>query len=386
MAKLSVVIPVYNVESYLWECLDSVVNQTLTDIEIILVDDGSTDGSTEICRSYVERDARIKFLRQENTGVSAARKNGAMLASGQYVGFVDADDYISLDLYEKLLERIGNCDLAVSGWFGDADSRVKRFEYMPQGIYETPEQMKYLIDNMIRFGKTNHQGLWFIWNKLYRRELVELVFKRIGTNLFFGEDSDFLYRYILQCKAVCITDVCGYYYRWRDHSAWRTVRRDYLININELYLSLYEVFQAHPYAESLMEQLQHWMLWLMLNAPRIMGFSAKSRVAEYISPFLNTMTDKRVALYGAGLVGQDYYLQMQKVKGCKPVIWVDKRWDYYQGQFPVSPVERLLDIETDYVILAVKSEALAQSIRQELLALGLEGRKLLWKEPISSLL
>lgn len=105
MTKVSIIIPIYNAEEYLEKCVESVLNQTEKDIEVILVDDGSKDNSLKICRSYSERDKRVRVIHQENAGVSAARNKGIKIASGKYIGFVDSDDWIEPDMYKTLLEK-----------------------------------------------------------------------------------------------------------------------------------------------------------------------------------------------------------------------------------------------------------------------------------------
>ena len=103
MPKISVIVPVYNVEKYLARCLDSIINQTLADIEIICINDGSTDNSLEILNDYAKKDSRIKIIDQTNAGLSCARNAGMQIAQGEYIGFVDSDDWIDLDFYEKLV-------------------------------------------------------------------------------------------------------------------------------------------------------------------------------------------------------------------------------------------------------------------------------------------
>ena len=100
MCLISIIVPVYNVEKYLERCLDSILSQTFSDFELILVNDGSTDHSLEICRSYAEKDERILLIDQENRGLSAARNAGIAVAKGEYLGFVDSDDYIAQNMYE----------------------------------------------------------------------------------------------------------------------------------------------------------------------------------------------------------------------------------------------------------------------------------------------
>ena len=107
---ISVIIPVYNVELYIKQCLDSVINQTYTDLQIIIIDDGSTDGSKAICEEYANRDSRMVFISQENAGVSSARNKGIEQATGEWISFVDADDWLELNAYEKILDYSNKYD------------------------------------------------------------------------------------------------------------------------------------------------------------------------------------------------------------------------------------------------------------------------------------
>ena len=117
MTKVSIIVPVYNVEKYLKRCLDSLVNQTLKDIEIICVNDGSTDGSLAILNEYVRNDDRIVVINQENSGQSVARNRGIDVAKGEYLGFVDSDDWVSEDYFERLHNSAiqNNAEIAVGG-------------------------------------------------------------------------------------------------------------------------------------------------------------------------------------------------------------------------------------------------------------------------------
>ena len=117
MAELSIIVPVYNNKNYLMQCIDSIINQKLRDIEIILVDDGSTDGSGAICDKYCDLDERIQLIHQENRGCLYARLQGLKESSGEYVGFVDSDDYIASDMYELLMyvAKTKNCDIVSMG-------------------------------------------------------------------------------------------------------------------------------------------------------------------------------------------------------------------------------------------------------------------------------
>ena len=135
---VSVIVPVYNVQEYLEECLESIVHQTYEALEIILVDDGSTDGSMEICDAYLKKDARIKVIHQQNAGAANARKSGIMAATAPYICFVDADDTIDADMIRYFMENIGDADILTSGCRREeADGTItQRYDSFDQGIFK----------------------------------------------------------------------------------------------------------------------------------------------------------------------------------------------------------------------------------------------------------
>ncbi len=381
MSKVSIVIPIYNTSEYLRECLDSVVNQTLKDIEIILVDDGSTDNSVDICREYMAIDSRIQLIEQENGGAAAARLTGAMAANSPYIGFVDSDDTIEADMYETLLDYMGDCDLVTSA--GCKENGVFLQDYLTTGIYSSPEEMKYVIDNMLIIGNTFKRGIsCYMWNKLFKTDLAKKVFGSINLKIYYSEDTDFVCRYILYCKSICITNVCKYHYRERNGSLVHSVHHNYLTNLNNIYLSLREVFIGHSYENRLMEQLQMFITkYLLQKVTTRMEFTTKAKFLKYINPLVHEISGKRIALYGAGVVGEDYYLYMSRMEN-EPVIWVDKQYEKYQEKYPVRSVAELGETEYDVLMIAVKDRELAENIKCELISRGIEEIKILWKEPI----
>lgn len=174
---VSIIIPVYNAKRYLENCLGSVLVQTMADLEIILVNDGSNDGSAELCQTLAARDGRIKVIHQKNAGVSAARNAGLAAAKGEYIGFVDADDTIAPDTYEKALKAMGSCDMimwdAVTVW--------------PDGRTE-PDTISLLETDCILEKKDWTPALLrymagAVWRCLYRAELVRDVRFPVGIKL-----------------------------------------------------------------------------------------------------------------------------------------------------------------------------------------------------------
>lgn len=388
MPNISVVIPVYNVEKYLPKCIDSVINQTLKDIEIILVNDGSTDNSGEICEKYAKSDKRIKYICQENQGVATARKKGMEYVTSEYVTFIDSDDWVSESFFEELYNNINDCDILLTDCYRVQDDKIITIKNaLPCGVYNTPEKMKYVIDNMVYATsseyKTSISFFASMCGKLYKTDMARKTFEEIDSGVFCGEDSEFLFKYILKCNSLKCTDICGYNYFFRENSCMNTYHDTFLLNINNLYNSLLKTFKESEHSESLIKQLQLYIMYqCMPRVPTAMGFHHECMIIRYISPYLNKIDGKRAALYGAGAVGKNYYLQMKKSDGGAPCIWVDRDYEKYNKDFSVYPVSDLKNADFDYIIVAVESENIAQSIKSNLIEMGFDESIILWKKPI----
>ncbi|WP_199714998.1 glycosyltransferase family 2 protein [Acutalibacter sp. 1XD8-33] len=198
---ISVIIPVYNMEQYLGRCVDSVLGSAFRDFEVILVDDGSTDGCGEICKSYAQKDGRVKYIHQENQGVSAARNRGLEEAVGEWVVFADADDYISPD-FLSLVDREEYCqyDLLLFDYFplkerGWKKRRPGRKEPV---VYSGEAIAREFTEKMLRFQSLEpgcRAALAFPWGKAYRRGLIERSQIRFAREIGFSEDLLFNMEY-----------------------------------------------------------------------------------------------------------------------------------------------------------------------------------------------
>ena len=247
MKKLSVIIPVYNVEEYLEECLNSVCNQTLTDIEIICVNDGSTDNSGDILQDFAKQDTRIQIINQENAGLSAARNTGLKYATGEYITFLDSDDWISLDYYETLYNsaKENDADIAVGNvisWFHNAKMG---FGYASKFSFS---DMKDVI--VTHTDKNNILQSCAVWNKIYKRELI------FGNNLTFYhgkmvEDFPFTFLAVALAGKIVCCPFTFLYYRQRGTSIMqdptKQVRNalDVLDNYKTLYSDLQKLDVLH---------------------------------------------------------------------------------------------------------------------------------------------
>ena len=175
---ISVIVPVYNVEEYLLRCLESILGQTYRDLQVILVDDGSTDGSSRLCAEFAERDPRIECIRISNSGVSAARNRGLEAAKGRWIGFVDADDYIEAGFYETLVTHLTHSDkqIVCCGVRAE-DTEGNRIERFKGRRFPAGEQDFDRDDALLRYLNPDTRILyWAVWNKLYSAELLNIGF------------------------------------------------------------------------------------------------------------------------------------------------------------------------------------------------------------------
>lgn len=233
MPKVSVIVPVYNVEAYLPMCIDSILSQTLSDLELILIDDGSPDHCGTICDDYAAKDSRVKVIHQKNSGVSAARNAGLAIAQGEYIGFVDPDDYIIPGAYEDLICAVEKKQAQI-GIFGFSfctetgepleDSKV------PVGVYDRTA----LISSI--YGMPNHLH-GSMCNKVFAKAILSGL--KFDEQVAIGEDWLLLYECYLRTERAVAVDFCGYTVRNRSSSATRKVTAQLYINKQKTYYRLY---------------------------------------------------------------------------------------------------------------------------------------------------
>jgi glycosyltransferase involved in cell wall biosynthesis len=315
------VVPVYNAEAHLGRCLDSLRAQTVREIEVIMVDDGSTDSSGEICRRFAATDSRFIHLRQDNRGVSAARNAGLVPATGRYVAFVDADDHVDADYCEQLCrsDAYGQADLLVFGYVMDDGAGSGR-EYLPEaGILAITDEnrLEYFCRRWLSRQQAN-----YVWNKLYRREFLERRGARFPENVSFGEDRHFNYQLLPRLAAVAQVACAPYHYFQHDGSLCRTHARN--VNIVKLHLWIYlDIANRWRRSAGALNEVRPVVLLRMLRAAFFYTLRALDdsrrlarQAAEAFSGFsLERELDLRalgraMAVY-AGICGLDWAQQSQ---------------------------------------------------------------------------
>lgn len=220
MPKLSVIVPIYNGEKYLRRCLDSVLAQSFLDFELILINDGSKDGSGKICDEYAAADSRVTVIHTENRGVARARKTGLELATGKYVACVDCDDWIDKDLYSRMVDCADrhDADIVVCAFSLEPQTKL-RTGGPAEGVYGKAKLVRDVYPYMIYDLRIDTSAVNpCLCDKLFRRELLTEAYKDLDLSLTLGEDAMCTYPCFLTAKCICFTgdDVCYHY--WQEHS------------------------------------------------------------------------------------------------------------------------------------------------------------------------
>jgi len=227
MAEISVIIPVYKAEAYLAECIDSILGQTFRDLELILIDDGSPDNCAEICREYVRRDSRVRFLQQENQGQAAARNHAMKIAAGQWICFIDSDDVIHPQYLQILYDAAKDNDVPISM------CRYLGAETMPEGFLDPCEPEIHVLSmeeaSLAELYDREEYPGWVACTKLVRREIVE-GYPFTEGRIF--EDNEAVCRWIIRAKRIASVDYYLYYYRTYNggttRSSFSLKKLDYL--------------------------------------------------------------------------------------------------------------------------------------------------------------
>lgn len=216
MPEISVIVPVYKVETYLRRCIDSILAQTFTDFELILVDDGSPDGCPAICDKYAEKDARVRVIHKENGGVSSARNAGLDIAVGEWIAFVDSDDYVLEDYLKDLYHP--DYDFVVAGY-----SILSQGGGLEEKVWNEcccPDINRASLEVVLNANGTD--WLYFCWGRLFKRSLIVDNNVAFDRNRNFGEDSIFSTQYFCICRSILVTEDANYIYSQRTDGTLST--------------------------------------------------------------------------------------------------------------------------------------------------------------------
>ncbi len=257
---LSIIVPVYNVEKYLCQCLDSILAQDLSDCEVLLIDDGSTDSSGTTCDRYVKKHPLFKCIHKPNGGLPSARKCGYEASRGQYVTFVDSDDWIAPEMYEKMCKIIRNTqvDVVLCNYTSVMHDREEVCSVpFPVGFYDKQRLEQEVYPFMLYSGTYYKYGISpNLWNKIFRRDLLKKHLFHVPDDVIVGEDTLASYSCLLEACSAYIMDEPFYYYRSNaDSLSRRKVPLKRLQENHKLFSTFHDVIDttAYPHMEKQMD-------------------------------------------------------------------------------------------------------------------------------------
>ncbi|HCT90057.1 MAG TPA: hypothetical protein DF613_01545 [Lachnospiraceae bacterium] len=368
---ISIIVPIYNIEKYLSQCLKSICGQTYKDIEIILVNDGSTDGSGAICEAYKQKDSRIHIIHRENGGPVSARKAGVRAASGRYIAFVDGDDWIESNMYEDMyqISEKQKADVVMCGRYEDTgDVSRKVFHGIPEGRYEKKALIREVYPCMIAGDAFFEWGIFpGLWDKLFRRECIERFLLAADERIRMGDDAACVYPSLLNADSIYVMHECLYHYRQTTSSTVKKVpiRETERKQFSILYQSVRADLRKAAHIFDLRQQWKKYVLFLML--PRADGLYEGYGDLDYLFPFPGVKRGFSVILYGAGTYGQRLYRYLQRTGFCRVAAWVDRNYMQFQNMgLNVENPAVISQVWYDAIVIANTYDRSRQELYREL--------------------
>lgn len=281
--KLSIVIPLYNAYPYISECLASIARQKNTDMEVILVDDGSTDNSKLVCESYAQKDSRFIYIHQENSGASSARNKGLAIAQGEWVSFIDADDWISDDYFQVFDIQNSDVDLIFFGakvFEPDGTNRDVALDAVTGRSNQECQQVILSLRNS-RFGNV----FGWTWNKFFRRKLIQDHNIRFNESLSFFEDEIFTLEYSRHINSISVLDKQLYFYRKLDTGLTSKGGKRNMLQIADLLKDELRYYTDEDLKESLLASITRYYAEDIYKHPVLEIHSRLKTYADLIAEY-----------------------------------------------------------------------------------------------------
>lgn len=378
--KISVIIPVYNEVKYLDECISSIRKQTYSNLEIILVDDGSSSPCREMCDEYPGKDVRIKVIHKENGGSLSARRRGIEEATGQYVAFVDSDDWIELDLYERLADAIvPNMPdmITYSNYYRNySDGQfMKVYDKTRTGFWTCDEFETEVFPYFIKiddFFATELPQVMVTY--LFKKEFACFTLSKVDDRIKTAEDYVFLMAALLNAKSLAAISYGGYHYRSNIKSKSHTLKNITAL-LHPVYEAVEEMIGKCGYDQETLRQKNRLVIYdvLMLKDYR----KLKRRESEYLFPYPKIRKGSRILIYGAGKLGRQIYDAANEDSDYEVVGLLDRNYEEYTKQgIDVLAPKKVCFLDYDYIIIAISYASVKNQVKRDLLDLGVNADKI----------
>lgn len=378
--KISVIVPIYMIEAYLSKCIDSILDQSFTDFELILVDNGSPDNCPQICDEYASKDNRIKVIHKEHGQLLSGRKEGLRNAKGKYVAYIDGDDWVDkfyLDILFNLAE-VNNSDLVVTGHFREFDGKIETVKPSYTGVFEENEIKNSILPKAMYNGTfCEHEISTYVWSKLFKRELLNEILFEVPGEIVMGEDAAITYTYLSISKKLTISRIPLYYYRQRNDSILKSIKKTtiefYRLGLLKNFLEI----KLKPFLDkdNLNTQILYYLYSLILVRSGGLIHDASGNII--FNPFLKAKKNSKVIVYSSGSFGQHILSSNSKSNFFQIVKWIDiDSHEMNIGNNYVKPISSIVDTEFDFLIIATINPSAFKSIKAELTLMGIDPKKI----------
>jgi glycosyltransferase involved in cell wall biosynthesis len=375
---VSVIVPIYQSAQYLRKSLESILNQTYSNLDIILVEDGSQDISLAICEEYAVRDNRITIIKQPHAGVVAARKAGLEVAKGEYVVWVDSDDWIDGEMIKQIYQRGMKKDVEVIG-FGYNRVYEDRTVYTPEidfeeGLYKKDEIDNYVIPNLIYTEKFYMQSIFMgLWNHVCKTGLIKDSLSKIQNDFQIGEDFLCCTIFYSKMRNLVILHYYPYYYRQRKGSLVHLTQNVELSSNVPSYRLIKEESNIMT-----LPIVKKGFLFSLYNNLLTQGycFTIYTKNSS-IFPFENISRGNKIIIWGAGNFGTKLYHYVLSTGICDLVAWTDTRFqELNQNEKQIEDPKMAVERKYDYIVLAILNARMRGNVLTTLLQRGIPRNKI----------
>lgn len=372
--KISIIVPIFNAEKTLSFCIDSIINQTYKNLQLIFVNDGSIDNSFEIVTQYANNDERIEIVNKPNGGQVSARKAGIEKAKGKYTLFLDSDDWIEEDYVECLYNEMvkSDADIVCSDIYYDSeDGQTSKVvsNIFGEGVYSIED-----INSRVLFsGEFWTPGIQpHLVTKLFQTKKLKEYVYAVDNQIIFGEDAVVTYPYLFSSNTICISKVCGYHYIQYQNSMAKKVFSDDNKRISFLISHLKKYL---PKNSSVAKQIDIYekFLWI-LRCPSAFDEGSTTKLHMYGG----VPAGSKIVIYGAGGAGAVLYDYVNSLNVYHISAWIDRNASFYRSRGLNVVTLDLLPDDFDYILIANTSQKIADVIRKNLMDKGVEQEKIHW--------
>jgi glycosyltransferase involved in cell wall biosynthesis len=381
---ISVIVPVYNVEKYLKRCITSIIEQTFSNIEILLVDDGSTDNSPFICDRFAEQDSRIKVIHKKWGGVLSARKAGVESAAGAYIIGVDGDDWIEKDRLEYLAKQISATAadmIYMSGYWRDTKGEKRKVDdlvvpntYFGEEIRTEVFPLLQVVDQCFLSPIKGSLCMWAVKGELLK-EKISLIDDKISMS----EDHICVWFCLLDSAIVSITRHLSYHYTQHGASLSdsKDIREKERMKIWHHQLKNY--IKQHHCSNEIMKVFAFLNTFIVLLADYELLLLED---AEYLFPYTKVKKESKIIIYGAGKFGRQIVYALNNREDYKIVLWVDQNENRKPILgYEINTVSTILQTEYDFIVIATVFETIALEMKERLLQMGISEGKIATMDP-----